>query len=283
MRNLDLDQLRAFLAVADLKGFTAAGEALGATQSAISLRVAKLEQQIGKRLLARTPRSVALTPEGARFLSHAEGIMAAHDTALAQMDGVQAERVTLRLAVSDHAAGAHLLAALSSLRSSLPHHVLDVTVGLSAEMRAIYDAGEVDAAIVRQDSDRREGTPLFGDPLVWVAAEAAEASANQPIDLVVLRGPCGVKAAMTRALDEAGLPWRIAFQGGSVMALQAAVVAGLGISVFGRAHVPTGSAVITRRLPKLPQGRVVLHARLATPQRTALAAAFKGAVRDGRD
>lgn len=274
MRNLDLDQLRAFLAVADLKGFTAAGEALGATQSAISLRVAKLEELIGRRLLARTPRSVALTPEGERFLPYARGIVSAHDTALARMDGAEAEPATLRLAISDHAAGGHLAAALLRLRSALSHPILDVVVGLSAEMRAAYDAGEADAAIVRQDSDRREGTPLFKDPLVWVAADGAELSFGRPMDLVALRGPCGVKAAMVRALDEAGLPWRMAFQGGSVMALQAAVQAGLGVSAFSRAHVPDRCSVVARRLPKLPPGRVVMQARLTAPLRSVLADAF---------
>jgi hypothetical protein len=149
------------------------------------------------------------------------------DLELARMDGAEAEPATLRLAISDHAAGGHLAAALLRPRAALPRHALDVIVGLSAEMRAAYDAGEADAAIVRQDSGKREGNPLFEDPLVWVAADGAEFPSERPVDLVALRGPRGVKAAMVRALDKAGLPWRMAFQGGSVMALQAAVQAGL--------------------------------------------------------
>lgn len=274
MRHLDLDQLRAFLAVADLRGFTTAGDALGATQSAISLRIARLEERLGKRLLARTPRSVSLTGEGERFLPHARAIVAAHDAALAEMDGVPREAARLRLAVSDHAAGGRLPQALLRLRETLPGHTLDVLVGLSTEMREAYDAGEADAAVVRQDAGRREGTPLLHDPLVWVSARSFSLRRDQPIDLVALRGPCGVKTAMMRALDSAALPWRLVFEGGSVMALQAAVEAGLGLSVFGRASVPAACTTIARGLPKLPPERVVMHTRLPAPVRSTLAAAF---------
>jgi DNA-binding transcriptional LysR family regulator len=277
MRNLDLDQVRAFLTVADLRGFSAAGEVLGTTQSAISLRIAKLEQQVGKRLLARTPRSVALTPDGHQFVAFAREIILAHDRALASLDGTTAEPAALRLAISDHAIGAKLTSALTRLRALVTHHGFDVIVGLSAEMRAIYDEGDVDAVIVRQDSDRREGIHLFTDPLVWVSAKYDRLTFDKPLDLVALRGPCGVKAAMTRTLDEAGIRWRMAFQSGSVMALQAAVEAGIGISAFGLAHVPKNAAQITKDLPSLPPGKVVLHTRLPMPLRGALASSFREA------
>src|SRR4051794_27186140 len=104
MRNLELDQLRAFVLVADLKSFTAAGNCLGATQSAISVRIAKLEAAAGARLLSRTPRAVSLTAEGSRFLPHAQAIVARHDSALAEIKAHETPPL-LRLAVSDHAAG----------------------------------------------------------------------------------------------------------------------------------------------------------------------------------
>src|SRR3954451_13870162 len=109
MRSLDLDQLRTFVIAADLKSFTAAGDCLNATQSAVSLRIAKLENRLGHILLARTPRAGSLTPDGTRFLDHARGILHAHDAALAQLSRpASSEGSILRLAVSDHAVGARL-------------------------------------------------------------------------------------------------------------------------------------------------------------------------------
>jgi DNA-binding transcriptional LysR family regulator len=275
MRNLDLDQLRTFTVAAELKSFTAAGTMLGATQSAVSLRIAKLEQQVGQALLARTPRSVSLTPDGARFLDHARAILDAHDTAIACLSGTE-ERSVLRLAVSDHAAGARLASALASLKASLPKITPEVVVGLSSEMRDAYDRGEADVAIVRQEAEHREGTPLFSDPLVWAADPGYRWMPHPAVQLVALRGACGVKGAAVRALDEADMPWRFAFLGGSVMALQAAVQAGLGVGVFGTRHVPRGCAVLEAGagLPNLPTGQVVMHTRLSGPTRKALASAF---------
>ena len=275
---MDLDQLRTFAVAAELKSFTAAGASLGATQSAVSLRIAKLEQQIGRTLLARTPRSVSLTPDGARFLDHARAILEAHDTALIQLSG-KTERSVLRLAISDHAAGAGLARALASLKVSLPTLTPEVVVGLSSEMRGIYDRGEADAAIVCQESGRREGTPLFSDPVVWVIGPACSWTRGQAVPLLALANACGVKATATRALDEAGIPWRFAFLGGSVMALQAAVQAGLGIGVFGTRHVPPSCNVLEEAagLPPLPASNVVLHTRLTGETRRALGAAFRSA------
>ena len=96
---------------------------------------------------------------------------------------------------------------------------------------------------------------------------------------MALRSACGVKAATIRALDEAGMRWHFVFLGGSVMALQAAVQAGLGIGVFGTRHVPPGCVVLEdgAGLPRLPPGHVVLHTRLTGVTRKALAAAFSSA------
>ncbi|HEX8417704.1 MAG TPA: LysR substrate-binding domain-containing protein [Methylobacterium sp.] len=276
MRNLDLDQLRAFVVVSDLRSFTAAGTCLGATQSAISLRVAKLEHTLGRRLLARTPRAVGLTPEGTRFLVHARAILAAHDRALADMDGAAA-RSTIRLAISDHAVGGHLSAALASLRAAMPVLAPQVSVGLSSAMREAYDRGEADAAIIRQENERRDGTLLFEDPLAWAGAPGVAWEPGEPVPVVALSGACGVRVAATRALDDAGLSWRYAFLGGSVSALQAAVQAGLGIAAFGLRHLPVGCAAIDRDLPPLPTNRVVLQTRLDGPTRRILAAAFQAA------
>ncbi len=285
MRSLDLDQLRTFVIAADLKSFTAAGDCLNATQSAVSLRIAKLEGQLGRMLLARTPRSVSLTPEGARFLEHARAILEAHDAALSHLTGPDVEtRAALRLAVSDHAVGAGLAAALGGLKAALPEQNWEVTVGLSAEMRVLYDAGDADAAIVRQDAaERREGEPLFTDRLCWVTAPgtafASASSGTGTVPFVAMRGPCGVKAAAIQALDGAGLRWRSAFSGGSVQALQAAVKAGLGVGVFGVRNVPSGTEILGPRegFPELPAAEVVMHTRLSGRVRRALTAAFRAA------
>src|SRR5262245_30572988 len=69
---MDVEALNAFVAVARAGGFTAAARAAHTTQPSLSRRVQQLEQAVGTRLVARTPRGVILTRAGARFLVHAE-------------------------------------------------------------------------------------------------------------------------------------------------------------------------------------------------------------------
>ncbi len=272
MLDLDMSLLRTFTVVADLKSFTAAGELLGATQSAVSLRIAKLEELVGRPLLARTSRAVSLTPGGARFLDMARAAVAAHDAAIASVKGTN--RQIVRFAISDHAVGIHLSAALAALKATLPAMTPDVMVGLSTEMRDIFDRGEADVAIVRRDDSRHKGVSLFEDPLVWVRTPRCDWTLGETVPLVALRGACGVKAAATHALDAARIPWRFSFLGGSVSALQAAVEAGLGLGVFGQRQVSSPGAGPPEGLPALPTGTVVMHTRLTGEIALAIRRAF---------
>ncbi|MBN3814779.1 LysR family transcriptional regulator, partial [Paraburkholderia sp. Ac-20347] len=63
MKPLDLDAVRAFVLVAELRSFTRAADALDTTQSAVSLKLKRLESHLGRQLLERTPRVVRLAPD----------------------------------------------------------------------------------------------------------------------------------------------------------------------------------------------------------------------------
>ena len=61
MKSLDVDAVRTFVAIADLQSFTRAAEALTTTQGAVSVKLRRLEEGLGHRLIERTPRSVRLS------------------------------------------------------------------------------------------------------------------------------------------------------------------------------------------------------------------------------
>lgn len=60
MSVLEVDAVRAFVMIADLQSFTRAAEALGSTQGAVSVKLKRLEDRLGKKLIERTPRQVRL-------------------------------------------------------------------------------------------------------------------------------------------------------------------------------------------------------------------------------
>ncbi|MFX5668592.1 LysR family transcriptional regulator, partial [Acinetobacter baumannii] len=67
-RPLDLDAIKAFVRIAELGSFTRAAEAMRTTQGAVSLKLQRLEDRLGCRLVERTPRYVELSARGVAFL-----------------------------------------------------------------------------------------------------------------------------------------------------------------------------------------------------------------------
>ncbi|MCO8578906.1 LysR family transcriptional regulator, partial [Burkholderia multivorans] len=196
MKVLDLDAVRAFVLVADLASFTRAADALGITQSAVSLKLKRLEAHLGKSLLARTPRVVKLAVDGETFLPAARALLDAHDRALG---AIAAGTRRLSLGVSEHVAVPDLPAVLTSLHRQDPGLSLEMHLGSSSNLLAQYDERRFDAAIVRhepgEDPPRDDGVPLFTEPLAWLAAPDWAPRADEPLPLAVLAGPCGVRAA----------------------------------------------------------------------------------------
>lgn len=279
MSMLDLDTVQAFVLVADLASFTRAAEASGTTQSAVSLKLKKLEQRLGRRLLERTPRLVRLSPEGAAFLDRARDLLAAHERAL-RPEGTQQR---LALGISEHAAGAELAPLIARLNAYDPALRLDVRIGFSRDLLDAFDQGAIDAVLVRREAGRRDGEKLANDRFGWFAAPAFQHRAGEPLRLATLATPCGVHALATRVLDAARIKWVETFVGGGLAAVAAAVTAGLGVAPLAARLAPPGAIDIgtALRLPKLPRSDVMLHSRVSDAQRAGavrtLAAAFRAA------
>ncbi|MBR0874725.1 LysR family transcriptional regulator [Bradyrhizobium tropiciagri] len=278
MTTLDIDTVQAFLLVAELQGFTRAAEALGTTQAAISMKLQRLETVLGKRLVERSPRAVRLTADGAAFRHHARALIEAHDRALS---GERPARQQLTLGISDHAAGPELVPLLERLHAMASQLALAVTIGFSRAMLDAYDAGELDAVIVRQEGSRRGGEKLAEDAFGWFAAKRFVWPRGDALPLATLAPPCGVRALAVRALDKAGIGWTESFVGGGVTAVVAAAQAGLAVAPLVRRIAPPDLIDIgpAHKLPRLGSSKVMLHSKVSDPAKLAalrtLAATFR--------
>jgi DNA-binding transcriptional LysR family regulator len=254
--------------VAELESFTRAAEALGTTQAAVSMKLQRLEGALHKRLVERSPRAVRLTADGAAFLSPARTLIEAHDRALAPVQPVIQQ---LSLGVSDHAAGPELVPLMQRLAAVAPQLTLSVTTGLSRELLDAYDAGKLDAVIVRQEGSRRGGEKLIEDEFGWFAAPRFAWRRSETLKLAVLAPPCGVRAIALRALDKAGIAWSEAFVGGGVTAVAAAALAGLALAPLARRIAPAGLTDMGPAfgLPRLGTSKVMLHSKVSDPAKRA--------------
>lgn len=281
-RPLDLDAVQAFLRIAELGSFTRAAEAAGTTQAAISLKLKRLEDRLGCRLVERSPRYVELSPQGAAFLKHARALLEAHERALTVFADA---RQRLTIGISDHVAGPELPALIARMNAHDPELVIEIRIGSSADLLQSFDRRELDTVIVRLHAGRSDGDVLAEEQFGWFAAPGWQHRAGEPLPLATMAEPCGVRALAGRLLDEAGIPWTEIFVGGGVTAVAAAVTAGLGVAALAPRMLPFGAVDIGRKLglPELPRLPVLLHSRVkeGRPREAlaALSAAFRSAVR----
>jgi DNA-binding transcriptional LysR family regulator len=275
---LDIPTVQAFLLVAELQSFTRAAEALGTTQAAVSMKLQRLEAVVGKRLVERSPRAVRLTADGTAFLQNARALIDAHDRALL---GEVPARQQLSLGISDHAAGPELVPLLERLSAVSSQLSFAVTIGFSRDLLDAYDAGALDAVIVRQEAGRRGGEKLAEDSFGWFAPPRLKWRRGESLRLATLAPPCGVRAIAVRALDKAGIEWSEVFIGGGVSAVIAAALAGLGVAPLARRIAPPGMVDLgpEQGLPLLANSKVMLHSKVGEPGKLAalrmLAATFR--------
>lgn len=245
---MQTDLLRTFATVADLRSFTRAGEALGRTQPAISLQIRRLETMVQSPLFERNAVPLRLSPAGEILVTYARQILCLHDEAVSRLLK-PALTGTVRVGIPNDYAVSLLPTVLADFLAATPGVTLDVACDISATLlRGLHDdRHDVIVAMTTGDA----GAPaakLWAERLAWVAGVGAEVGVRRPLPLVAFPEGCVYRARMTEALSRAGIAWHVACTTSSLGSLQAAVHAGLGVTVLSVNTVPAS-------LVALPPGR----------------------------
>jgi len=150
----DLDGIATFVAVAQAKGFRAAGTRLGVSGSAVSQALRRLEERLGVALVQRTTRSVRLTEAGERlYASVRPALDEVRAAVLAVGEMADQPRGTLRLSVSGSAESFLRGPALEGFVAAYPDVRLDIIVGVGTTdiVAGGYDAGIHLGELIDQD------------------------------------------------------------------------------------------------------------------------------------
>lgn len=278
IKHLDISAVQAFVYIADFRSFTLAAEAAQTSQSAMSVKLKRLEDRLGCRLIERTPRHVQLSTYGESFLHQARELLTIHDRALA---AISTSRQRIVIGISDHVAGPELPSLIAKMNTQNPKLVIEIRIGSSNDLLKSYDRREIDTAIVRLDSDRTDGELIAHEQFAWYAAPNWQHRASEPLPLVTLAEPCGVRIMAGEMLNAANIPWTEVFVGGGVTAVSAAVTAGLGVSALTGRMLPPGTENVGSRLelPKLPKLPIILHTRIKSGEALASIAVLKATFR----
>jgi DNA-binding transcriptional LysR family regulator len=241
--DLELDLLRAFVAVAETGSFTAAAEVVGRSQSAVSQKVLRLEEILQRRVFERTSRPLSLTREGEQLLMR---------------EPLRAGR--LRLGVAEDFIPLELPKLLARFSRLHPGVRIDLTTGMSCELLSVHEQGQLDAVIAKRDGPAQRGRVVWREPLVWMAAADYQIDPTRPAQLVMLRPPCTYREIMIAALNAARREWVATCTASSLQGIQAAVAGGLGVTVLGRSFVRQGMQVLQppRDWPALPMTEIAV-------------------------
>jgi DNA-binding transcriptional LysR family regulator len=170
---MEIRQLKAFLAIAETKTFTAGARRVNVTQAAISMQIRQLEEEVGVPLFTRTPRRVILTEAGERLLDRARRILREHDTALAEIAEIAgAEHGRLRIgSASAMFTTSQLPSILEKLRNKFPNAEITVNSGTSQALVDKIMHGDIDIAFVSLpvEAANIQTDLLFSDEIVAIA------------------------------------------------------------------------------------------------------------------
>ena len=257
--NLDLDLLRTFVAVADLNTFAAAAAAVCRTQSAVSQQMQRLEQLVGKELFARHGRNKLLTEHGIQLLGYARKILRFNDEACMSLMFSNLQGV-LTLGASDESADTILPFLLNRISSVYPKLALDVSVKRNAFMVEMLNENKVDLVVTTHRPGQFDSLTLRTSPTHWYCAAEYVLQKGEPIPLVLLDDPSPFRDMVLAALNEAGIPWRLAYVASTLPAVRAAVKAGLGVTARPVEMMSPDLRVLgqSEGLPSLPDTEYLL-------------------------
>jgi DNA-binding transcriptional LysR family regulator len=229
---LDLDLLRSFVSVVDAGGFTRASERVHRTQSTVSQQIRRLEESVGRPLLHREGKSVSLTEEGERLLSYARRLLVLAEEARTTISQPTGHGV-VRLGVPEDFAAYRLTELLSDFARSRPGLRLDVRCDLSVKLASDIARQDLDLALLKRLPGESSAVATWPETLKWVTGARYPFQVNEhPVPLAVFPQGCLYRNQAVHALEAAGRSWRVAYNSPNLSGIQAAVSAGLGISIL---------------------------------------------------
>lgn len=258
-RQLDLTALRSFLAVHDAGGVTRAAGFLNLTQSAVSMQLKRLEDQLGIELMERSGRGVVLTAAGEQLMGYARRMLQLNDEALARLTGKTFEGEVV-LGVPSDIVYPVIPAVLRRFAHDYPKMRIRLVSSYTLRLRQLFAQGECDVILTTEDTAAPGGETLRRLPLIWVGAQGGHAWRLRPLPLA-FETSCIFRTRVQAALDAAGIDWIMASEAEATRSIEASVSADLAVNALVEGAEPRDLARVSHQgsLPDLGQIQVNLY------------------------
>lgn len=257
MHDLPINLLRTFMVVAETLNLTEAAKLLHKAPSTVSMQLNRLEDLVENPLMERGQHGVRLTAVGVQLTTHAQQLLNLHDQIVGSFQNMDINGV-VRLGTHDQYASRTLAPILQDFILSYPEAQLEAFCDYRPDhLVELLDKGKLDIALVEMGADTEGGIRLRRDELVWIGSKDHFVHTQAVLPLAVFDKGCKHRQYACQVLEEAGIPYRIAFTSQSRSGILAAVRAGIGIAIVPH-HTLEDDLVVYKEFPKLPDMEVAL-------------------------
>ena len=251
--NLPTNLLRSFVAIVDTGSMLSAADKVFVTQSALSLQIKRLEELVQQSLFHREGRRLTLTQAGEVMLDYARRVLILHDEAVAALTGGHFAGPA-RIGMVQDFAETLLTGLLGQFAELHPEAQIYSRIAGTAELLGLLESRQLD--IVLGFAGGNDPQAITQAAMEWYGK--AELMGRAVLPLAVLEPPCRFREAAIRALEDAGVPFRITVETPNLTTLRAAVDAGLGITC--RTHLFLREEPLHHaQLPVLPRVSCILQ------------------------
>jgi DNA-binding transcriptional LysR family regulator len=260
MPAVNLKLLHIFIAVAENKSFRLASEQLNRSQSAVSMQIRQLEEQVGVALFHRTTRRVELSGEGEQLLTCARRALDEWDNGLRQIrDIVDIQRGTLSIGCVPTVAATMLPRALNVFQRAYPGININLRELAAHDLLESVRRREIDFGIgpMVNASTELHFDPIFDDPIYALAAKRFPLPKRRTVDLAELCAfpillnskSAALRTDLDRALAVHGLAMTIKFEVVHTHTLIALAMAEMGVGILPKIALPTLRRSTMQALP----------------------------------
>lgn len=241
---MELKSLRVLVAIADHGNFSAAGNAIGLSQSAVSLHVKSLEEEFGTALFDKTRRPHVFNGHGSSLVKQAREILR-NCAELKQSVSTHRYDGVLKLGAVPSVTTGVLPLALRAMQNDHPNLLVDLTSGLSGDLASRVYKGSLDVAIVSEPENLNTGLswhPFVSESLMVIAPRSAGQNSDtdllQAWPFIRFQRATWAGQLIDANLRERGVKVRSCMEMDSLEAIISMVAAGLGVSIVPLRPVP---------------------------------------------